>query len=477
MIDLQFVLLVLAGSLAGLLIGAMPGLSVTMATALLVSVTYTWQLTDAIAAIMGVYVVGVFSGAISAILINIPGAPSSVATTLDGFPMAQKGQARQALFLATIYSFVGTLIGFLALWLTAKPISAIALRFSPFDYFLLALFGLTAAGSITSKSFTKGMLCAALGVLISLVGIDPIVGTPRFAFGVTQLKGGIQLVAALIGLFGFSEILIQVGDKNTSSVTAELDKHKPNLRQTLKHMPLAMTSGIIGTLIGALPGAGGPVASLVSYDVARRRIKNPEVPFGEGAEEGIVASETANNACIGGALIPMLTLAIPGDAVTAVILAVFYVHGIKPGPFMLTENPEIFNTILIGGIIGCFAMLILGLTVAPQLARIVQIPKKLLLPVVAVLCVVGTYAVNTSMFDVYVMIAFGLIGYLMRLRGYPTAPMVLGMVLGQLMDSNFRRAISLSQSGSSIITGPITIILLIMVTASIFMSIKSTEKK
>lgn len=479
-IDLRFIFFVLAGSLAGLVVGAMPGLSVTMATALLVSVTYTWSVNDALAMIMGVYVVGVFSGAVSAILINIPGAPSSVATTLDGFPMAQQGRAKEALFIAVIYSFIGTVFGFLALWITAKPISSIALQFAPMDYFLLAFFGLMTVGSLTSKNFIKGLISAALGVLISLVGIDPIMGTPRFAFGNTNLNSGIQLVAALIGLFGFAEILAQVGENSLEPISAKVDNSKINLKSVLRHLPLGLGASAIGTVIGALPGAGGPVASLLAYDWAKGRVKHPEVPFGEGAQEGIVASESANNACIGGALIPMLTLAVPGDAVTAVLLAVFYVHGLKPGPLMMTESPEVFAVIMAGGLLGCIALLLLGLTIAPQIARLVQIPKRILMPIVAVLCIVGAFAGRSSLFDVGVMLAFGVLGYLMRQHGFSTAPMVLGIVLGQLMDSNFRRAVSLAGASPNFFVGmfgrPITIVLTVITLCTILANIPSINK-
>lgn len=479
-LDLQFFLMVLAGSTAGLLVGAIPGLSVTMATAILVSITYGWPMKTALALIMGVYVSGVFGGAVSAILINIPGAPSSIATTLDGFPMAQKGEASKALWAATSQSFVGTLIGLLILALVAKPMTRIALAFTPTDYFLLAVFGLTTVGSLTSKSFTKGLISAVFGVLVSMVGIDPIMGTPRFTFGSTQLMGGIGLVAALIGLFGFAEVLTQIGQRNLTAISATAGRMKVDFRETFRHFPLSFRASIIGTFIGALPGVGGPVASLLAYDHARKTVKKPSRPFGEGAVEGIVASESANNACIGGALIPMLTLAIPGDAVTAVILSAFYVHGLRPGPLLFTETPDLFYTILAGGFVGAFVMLLLGIVFSPLLCKVVLVPKRILLPVVAVLCVIGSYAVNASMFDVLVMLIFGLLGFAMRERGYAVAPMVLGIVLGPLMDSNFRRAVSLASSGDNMLVSmfahPITLVLLALIVISVLSGIPAVTR-
>lgn len=473
----EFIALVAVGSVAGLLVGAMPGLSVTMATALLVSITFTWNVNNAIGLIMGVYVVGVFSGAVTAILVNIPGAPSSVATTLDGFPMTKKGQARKALLIATLYSFVGSVVGLVVLALVAKPVAKIALAFSPMDYFLLAVFGLTTVGSLTAKSFTKGLISAILGVMLSMIGIDPIMGMSRFTFGSMNLQMGIPLIAALIGLFGFSEILVQVGQGSLKAIAHKVDGSKPKIRKLLRHMPLALRSSAMGTVIGALPGAGGPVASLLAYDQAKKTIKKPSADFGDGAEEGIVASEAANNACIGGALIPMLTLAVPGDAVTAVILSALYVHGLRPGPLLFKETPDLFYTILSGGFVGCLMILILGMTVAPLLSKIVLIPKKTLLPIVAILCVIGAYAVNGSMYEVLMMVIFGIAGFIMRNRDFPVAPMVLGLVLGQLMDSNFRRAVSLAQAGDNLLltmfSRPISLILLALIAFSLLSNITS----
>ena len=443
-LSVKFVLLVFLGSVAGLFVGAIPGLSVSMATALLVSITYTWQTNDALAMVMGVYVVGVFSGAVSAILINIPGAPSSVVTTLDGYPLARRGQAYKALFYATIYSFIGSVFGLAALALLAGPVSNLAIKFRPMDYFLLALFGLATVGSVTSKNYVKGLIAAALGLIISMIGLDPLVGTPRLIFGVSQLRAGISTVPALVGLFGFAEVLSVIFDGHMSQTVESMNHERMSLREVLRHWKLSLYTSLLGTLVGALPGAGGPVAAFLSYNEAKRLVKKPEVPFGEGAVEGIVASESSNNACIGGALIPMLTLAVPGDAVTAIILSVFYVHGLKPGPMFIRESASSFHAILLASFIACGALLVLGLLVAPRISKVISVPKNILLPIVTVLCVVGAFACNNRLFDVGLMFVFGLVGFLMRRRGYPAAPMVLALVLGKTMDSNFRRAMALA---------------------------------
>ncbi len=479
-INLRFILLVFAGSVAGLFVGSIPGLSVSMATALLVSITYTWSTSDALATIMGVYVVGVFSGAVSAILINIPGAPSSVVTTLDGYPMAKKGESYKALFYATIYSFIGSIFGIIALWLLAKPVSNIALKFTPMDYFLLALFGLSTVGSVSSKNYTKGLISAALGLAISMIGLDPIVGTARMTFGVGDLQAGIATVPALVGLFGFAEVLNVVYDKDLDQTINSISRMKISITDTLKHWKLALYTSTLGTIIGALPGAGGPVASFISYNEAKRIIKDPEVPFGEGSVEGIIASESSNNACIGGALIPMLTLAVPGDAVTAIMLSVFYVHGLKPGPMFIKQSPELFSAIIAGGLIACIALLFLGLLVAPKISKIIMVPKAILLPIVSVLCVIGSFACNNRLFDVLLMIIFGIMGFVMRRRGYPAAPMVLAIVLGNMMDSNFRRAVSIASASDNMMASlfgrPITIVLLICTMAILLSNIPAIKK-
>ncbi|NMD37472.1 MAG: tripartite tricarboxylate transporter permease [Christensenellaceae bacterium] len=464
-VDVRFVLLSFAGAVAGLFVGSIPGLSVSMATALLVSITYTWAPTDALATIMGVYVVGVFSGAISAILINIPGAPSSVVTTIDGYPMAQKGEAYKALKYATIYSFIGSIFGLVALALLAKPLTSIALKFQPMDYFLLALFGLAAVGGLTSRSFSKGLVSALIGIFLSLIGLDPVVGSPRLTFGIQNLKAGIAIVPALVGLFGFAEVLTVVAEGEQSGTVEKFVKQTVKTKDVLKEFWRSMYYCVIGTFVGALPGAGGPVASFLAYGEAKRIVKNPSRPFGEGAYEGIVASETANNALIGGALMPMLTLAVPGDAVTAIMLSVFYVHGLQPGPNFLKTNPESFSTILASGFLACFFLLFLGLLLAPRLSKVITIPKKYMIPIVTLLCVIGSFATNKRLFDVALMFFFGIMGFILRRNGYSIAPITLGLVLGGMMDSNFRRAISLASTSSSpIITlfgRPITIVLLI----------------
>lgn len=477
--DGRFIFFCFIGAVAGLFVGAIPGLSVSMATALLVSITYTWNTHDALGTIMGVYVVGVFSGALSAILINIPGAPSSVVTTLDGYPLAKRGEAYKALKYATIYSFVGSVFGLVAMGALAYPITEIALKFQPMDYFLLALFGLATVGGLTSQNFSKGLVSALIGIFLSLIGIDSVLGTPRLTFGIQNLKAGIAIVPALVGLFGFAEVLSVVAGGAADGEVSGITKQVVRMKELMKHFWHAMWYCVVGTFVGALPGAGSPVAAFLAYGEAKRIVKNPSVPFGEGAVEGIVASESANNACIGGALIPMLTLAIPGDAVTAIILSVFYIHGLQPGPTFLKTSASSFYAILAGGLISCVFLLLLGLLVAPRISRIINVPKRLLLPIVTVLCVIGAYACNNRLFDVGMMFFFGILGFLLRRRGFSVAPVTLGLVLGGMMDSNFRRAVSLASTADNPLMAlfgrPITLILLVVTLLTLVSNIPSVK--
>lgn len=479
-IDPQFIIYVGLGAILGLLVGALPGLSAVTGVALVLSISFTFATHKALAMIMGVYVMACYAGAITAILMNIPGAPAAVATTLDGYPLAKKGQAKLAIMTAVIYSFIGSLFSIIALMFVAKPLSRIALRFSPMDYFLLAVFGLTTVGSIASKDFVKGILSAAIGVLLSCVGIDPMVGIPRFTLGSDYLIMGIPTIPALIGLFGLSEVIAQTTIEDQKADIVSITKSKIVFKEIFKHWFIGLKGTIIGILIGILPGAGAPVASLLSYSSAKKTTKNPKVPFGEGALEGIAASESANNAVIGGALVPMLALGIPGDSVALIVLSVFYIHGLIPGPLLFTQSPAIFASIVAGGLIGCLFLLLLGYVSAPIMAKVIQIPKRLLFPIILVLCTVGAYANSGSLYEVFIMVIFGITGYYMKENEYSPAAMVLGMVLGKIMDDNLRRAVSLAMGSSNpfsdMFLHPITVIMIVLIVVSLLSNSKKIKK-
>ena len=434
-----------AGTFAGIYIGAIPGLSVTMAVSILISFTFQWDVNDALALISGIFLGGVYGGSRSAILLNIPGAPSAIATALDGYPLAKRGQAGTAIGLTTVVSVYGGFIGILALAVAAPAVSTLALQFAPRDYLMLSIWGILLVGSLSGGSLAKGIFAGALGVLIGSVGLDPMTAEPRFTFGNLQLTAGISYVAAMIGFFGVAEVLAQLHELKTKAVKQNVSKILPSWALLKKYLPLATRTSTIGVVIGALPGAGGDIAALMAYDHAKRSTKHPSAPFGEGAYEGLVAPESANNAAVGGAYIPMLTLGIPGDAVTAVIIGAMYIHGLRPGPLLMIETPHLF-WFQVGALTlaNCF-LLIFGLTGVKLFAKIVETPKPILLPLVLVLSAVGAYAINNNPVDVYWMLAFGVLGYFLKMYGFQVGPVILGMILGPLMDKSYRQAMISAQ--------------------------------
>jgi putative tricarboxylic transport membrane protein len=461
------ILFVAVGVFSGIYIGAIPGLSGTMAVSLLVSFTFGWETHRALALMIGVFIGAVYGGSRSAILLNIPGAPAAVATSFDGYPLAQKGEAGRAMGIATTQSVIGTLLGIIALGCCAPMVSKFALKFSSVDYLLLGIMGMMMVGSLGCKSIYRGLISAAIGVLLGTVGMDTMTAKPRFTYGITYLLPGVNYVVAMIGLFGVSEALAQITTKDIIPIKQKIDKIIPSFDVIKKHLPLTFRSAIVGVLVGALPGAGGDIAALLTYDQAKRTIKNPETPFGEGAIEGIVAPETANNAAIGGAFIPMLTLGIPGDAVTAVMIGALTIHGLKPGPNLMTTTPDLFYLIVSCLAFGTVFLLIFGLTGIKIFTKIVEIPKGILMPIIIILSVVGSYAINNSLPDVFWMLGFGVLGYFMKQFDYPIGPCVLGTILEKLLEENYRRGVLLKKSVvgllGSIFTSPISVVLFIMI--------------
>ncbi len=460
--DINILLLTALGSFSGVIIGALPGLSVTMATALLVSLTFSWSMKYALAMIIGVYAGGVFGGSISAVLLNIPGAPSSICTGFDGYPLARQGKAAMALGLARIGSFIGGLIGIFFLAALAPPISKIALKFGPFEYLGLITLGLITIGNLSEGSFLKAIIAGLIGLLLSTVGMDPFYGTPRFTFGSMELLSGIGLIPSLIGFFGLSEIIFQMRrSSRRHKPVVQLGKMIPRAGLFIKMIPVILRSSVIGAWIGALPGVGSTIASFLAYDNAKKTVKNPEVPFGEGAYEGVVAPEVANNAMIGGTMIPLLTLGIPGDAVTAVMMGAFIVHGLQPGPMMMVSNPDFFWFIVILLFLANLLFLFIGLFVTRYFLKILSIRPETLMPVVAVLCFVGAYAIRNSTFDILLMIGAGFTGYFFKTIKFPVGPVVIGLVLGAMADGELRRVSMISEGDilGKLMTRPIAVVI------------------
>jgi putative tricarboxylic transport membrane protein len=439
-LDPGLLALTAAGTLAGIYVGAIPGLSVTMAVSILISFTFRWEVNDALALIAGIFVGGVYGGARTAILLNIPGAPAAVATALDGYPLAQQGKAGEAIGLATVMSVIGGLVGIVALAIAAPAIAELALRFNSRDYFLLGLIGLLLVGSLSGESFAKGVFAGVLGVLIGMVGLDPMTAQTRYTMGSLDLMGGIPYVVAMIGFFGVAEALFQLHHLDKPAIRQKVERIVPAWADVRKHLGLGLRSSAIGTGIGALPGTGGDIAALLAYDHAKRSTRNPEVPFGKGAKEGLIAPEAANNAAVGGAFIPMLTLGIPGDAVTAIIIGALFIHGLKPGPLLLAETPHLFWFIVGNLTLANLFLLVFGLTGIRVFTRIVECPKAVLIPLVLVLSAVGAYAISNNPVHIYWTLGFGLLGYFMKVYGFQVAPVILGVILGPMMDSNYRRA-------------------------------------
>lgn len=466
--DWRLLLLTAAGTFAGIYIGAIPGLSVTMAASILISFTFTWDVNPALALIGGIFMGGVYGGSRSAILLNIPGAPAAIATALDGYPLARRGEAGVAIGLSTVTSFAGGFVGIIALAVAAPAISEFALLFAPRDYLLLAVMGLLLVGSMSGESLAKGIFAGALGIALGMVGMDPMTAEGRFTFGTVELLGGIPYVAALIGFFGVSEALMQLHRLKTTPVRQDVSRILPSWSLLRRYLPLSFRSATIGVVIGALPGTGGDIAALMAYDQAKRTVKNPSRPFGEGAYEGVVAPEAANNAAVGGAYIPMLTLGIPGDAVTAVIIGALFIHGLKPGPMLMIETPHLFWFTVGNLTLANVFMLVFGLGGIRLFAKVVETPPGVLIPVILILSVVGTYAIQNSVVDVYWMLAFGILGYFLRVYGFAVGPVVLGMILGPMMDREYRRAMitaadDVGEFAMGFVTSPLSLVLTLTV--------------
>jgi putative tricarboxylic transport membrane protein len=445
-VDLHLLFLVGIGTLAGVYIGAIPGLSVTMAVSILISFTFSWDILPALSLMAGIYMGGVYGGSRTAILLNIPGAPSAIATALDGYPLAQKGLAGEAIGLSTIMSVIGGFVGIAVLALAAPVVSEYTLLFQPRDYMLLGVLGILLVGALSGDSLAKGVFAGALGMLIGTVGLDPLTAQERFTFGQVMLWNGISPIAVMIGMFGMAEALNQLHHMDKAAVKQKIDRIIPRWSDIRKFLPLSLQGSAIGVTIGALPGTGGDIAALMAYDHAKRVTRNPEVPFGQGAREGLVAPESANNAAVGGAYIPMLTLGIPGDAVTAVIIGALYIHGLNPGPLLLVERPEMFWFTVGNLVLANIFVLIFGLTGIRVFTRIVEMPKGVLIPLITLLSVVGAYAINNNVADVWWMLGFGVLGYFMKIYGYQVGPVILGVILSRLLDENWRRAI-ISEQG------------------------------
>jgi putative tricarboxylic transport membrane protein len=438
----------LLASLVGVIMGALPGLTATMALALMTTLTLQLEPSQALLILVCTYVGSIYGGSRSAILLNIPGTPASAASCIDGHALARQGLAGRAMGIATTGSVMGTLIGMFFLAAFTPVLGGLALRFGAYEFFWLALFGVIIAGTLTGDDPLKGWIAGIAGLFIATIGQEPQYGYERFAWGVRDLAGGIQLVPALVGAFGFAELLTAMRERRPAVKISALDRVIPRLRDITQYWRTIIRSGLIGTGVGIVPGVGEDVAAWSSYAAAKRASKEKE-KFGKGSVEGLMAAETGDNACVPGAMIPVLTLAIPGSAPAAVLMAAMIIHGVKPGPLIMVENPQFVYDVVAMMLFATIGILIYGLVLTKALVQVLRVPQHLIVPIIFVLCAVGSFAIAGRLFDVYVMLAFGLMGFFLRHFGYPMAPLVLGIVLGDLLEKNLRRALILSDGDLS----------------------------
>lgn len=460
MIVPENVIILFISTIIGIVFGALPGLTATLAVALLTTVTYGFPHDAALIALIGAYVGAIYGGSYASITINIPGTAASAATALDGYPLALKGEAGKALGLTTTASMIGTLVGMLFLAVCSPIIAALALQFTSFEFFLLAFFGILISGSIASPDLvTKGWIAGLIGLFLAMMGRDNIQAFPRFTFGFSQLEGGVEVVPVLIGAFGIPQIIDALKNQITIGDTQKFQRVFPEFKEILKHIPTIIRSSLIGVGIGAVPGIGEDIAAWVSYSTAKNSSEHPE-KYGKGEYDGIVASEVGNNACIGGAIIPLLTLGIPGSPPAAMLLGALLIHNVAPGPLLSIEHPEFILKMVALVFLAAIAMFVCGILLAKQVVKVLRIPLPLLMPIVGVLCVTGSYALGLKVLNLYLMIPIGILAYFMTEMGYPVPPMVIGVILGPMCDENLRRALMVSKgSFLPIFTRPVALIL------------------
>ncbi len=465
-------LFALIGVLIGLIIGALPGLSGTMAVAIFTPLTFWFPPAAGFAMLIGIWNSSVFSGGISAIIINTPGTPASIASTFDGYALYKKGKGGIALGINVIFSVIGGLISTVVMMLFAFPIARFAVKFGPSEYFSLALLGVSMMVGVSNGSVLKGLIPGFLGLCLSTIGMDPISGVKRFTFGSTNLMSGISFIPVMIGIFGVGEALYQIYTRNQKVEEAESAERSANMslgkiflekKEFFSLLPLNALIAFVATFIGAIPAAGGDIASIICWGQAKRISKHPE-EYGKGSVEGFSVSCTANNGIIGGALTTMLCLGIPGDAVSAVLIGSLMMYGMQPGPKMFTENRSFVINIMLMMVVCNIMILVIGLLTAKASAKVLNVKKELVWVSVIILSIVGAYALNNNYFDVIIMLIVGLIGFVCKIAEFSPGPMVLGLLLGNMLEANLRRAMTLTKGSLSFFyERPITLCMIIFI--------------
>jgi putative tricarboxylic transport membrane protein len=458
-------LLILFGSvLLGIMFGAMPGLTSTLGVALLTAMTYGMGPATAMVCLLAIYVGGTYGGSYSAILINIPGTAASAATALDGYPLACKGEGGRAIGLTTTASAIGTVISMLFLVSISPIISYFALQFTSFEFFLLAFFGIFISGTLTSPDLViKGWISGFLGLFMACVGRDLLQFYPRFTFGFSEMDSGIEVVPVLIGAFGIPQIIQVLKDRLIIGEAQKFQKILPEFGTIIRNVPHIIRSALIGVGIGSVPGIGEDIAAWVSYGAAKNISKHPE-RFGKGEYTAVLSTETANNACVGGAMIPLLNLGIPGSPPAAMLLGALMLHGVTPGPMLTFEHPNFIIEVAAILLLASMAMWIVGMLLAKQVVKVLRIPPPLFMPIVGILCIIGSYSLGLNVFNLYLMLPVGIISYFLTEMGYPIAPLVIGVILGPMADENLRRALMVSQgSFLPVFTRPVSLILFLII--------------
>ncbi|MFH7564266.1 tripartite tricarboxylate transporter permease [Oceanimonas smirnovii] len=467
----------------GIIFGILPGLTSTMAIALIIPLTFGMSPDIAFSALLGVYVGSIYAGSITAILISTPGTPAAAATLLEGPKLASRGHAGKALSMTTVASFVGGIFSCVMLAILAPRLASFALSFGPPEYFALGFFGLSVVAGLSSGSVLKGLISGLVGMFVATIGIDPVSGTIRNTMDIPELISGFNITPALVGLFAISQVALKLEDQiNDSGLTQKIKStfDRISIKELLGNIPNMVRSSAIGTFVGIIPATGSGTASYIAYNECKRfSSKEQKSKFGTGHIDGLAATESANNAVTGGALIPLLTLGIPGDVVTAVLLGGILLQGLTPGPLLFVQSPDVVESIYWALLLANIFMLGIGLLAVKYIAKIVSVPSQILMPIIVVLCVLGSYSVNNSEFDVFVMLLFGVLGYFMEKLKFPLPPLLLGFILSPIVEENFRKSMVMSMNDVTIfLERPISLAIL-LVTFAVFMRIiwTATTKK
>ncbi|MDR1587748.1 MAG: tripartite tricarboxylate transporter permease [Treponema sp.] len=472
-------LMMLIGTVGGIIIGAIPGMSGSMGVILLLPLVYQLDKVPAMVVLAAMFCGSMYGGSISAILLKTPGTPSASATVLDGYPMGQKGQAGKALFIAVFASTIGGFLSGICLLFIAPQLAKVALNFQAPEFFALSIFGLTLMAGSSGKSMVKGLMSGFMGLFLSTVGVDIISGNLRFTFGVVKLMAGFNILPVLIGVFALAQVFVDLSNKNPQikQDTSRLGNMLPS-REEFRSMLLPILIGsVIGIVIGIIPGSGGAISCFLAYEVTRRISKHPDL-FGTGIVEGIAAPESSNNGTTGGALVPLLTLGIPGDTVTAVMLGAFMLIGIKPGPQLFVENGQAVNTFFMAFIIMQFLMLFFGIVGTKVWPKLLDVPRCVMMPLVMIFCFLGAYTLNNNLGDVVIALIFGIIGFFMQKLGFPGAPMILGIILGPMAEQNLNRALLISHNDWKVFFArPISCTFIIVTVLSIIYTVYSSARK